>query len=127
MCCLCSLTLNQSLLNAVVNDCSQNHDNPIYDSYAIELLHAVSREKEDATMYEAIFELFGTSSEEIAANATKEAELKIQDLTLKVTSLSGEVISLSDENASLTGEVTSLSREVSRLRELLAKHNIPIS
>ena len=63
-------------------------------------------------MCEAIFELFGTSSEEIAANATKEAEIKIHDLTLK--------------NASLTGEVTSLSNEVSRLRALLAKHNIPI-
>ncbi len=70
-------------------------------------------------MCEAIFELFGTSSEEIAANATKEAEIKIHELTLKNTSLT-------DENASLTGENASLSEEVSRLRALLAKHNIPI-
>ncbi len=122
--CLYSLTQNQPLFDSVVKDCSQNHNHPVYDSYANELLHAASEKKEDVAMCEAIFELFGTSSEEIAANATKEAEIKIHDLTLENASLSDEVASLSDEIASLSDKNASLLNEISRLRTLLAQKNV---
>ncbi len=88
-------------------------------------------------MCEDIFEIFGTSSLEIAekakAEARQENQIIIDNLTQTNESLidensllASENFSLASENSSLASEISSLASEISFLRSLLAEKGIAI-
>ena len=75
-------------------------------------------------MCEAIFEIFGTSSQEIAEKAEEKAREEAREEARKENQ---EIIdNLTRKNESLSGEVSALTSEISRLRALLAEKGIPI-
>ncbi len=119
--CLCDRTANPGLLNHVVRSCNEHPGNNVYDEYLSELLYSVRKElypknKEGKNMCEAIFEIFGTSSQEIAEKAKAEARQENQIIIDNLTQI----------NESLIDENSSLANENSFLRSLLAEKGIAI-
>ncbi len=78
-------------------------------------------------MCEAIFEIFGTSSQEIAEKAAEKAKAETrQENQIIIDNLTQTNEALIDENSSLASENSSLASEISFLRSLLAEKGIAI-
>ena len=115
--CLCDGAKNPALLDAVSRSCNEHPEHAVYNAYFGELLYSVEdklqNQKEDNPMCEAIFEIFGTSSQEIAEKAEEKAREEARKENQEIIN-------------DLTSENSALANENSLLRTLLAENGIPI-
>lgn len=94
-----------------VDDYAQHQGQDIYTKYLNQLATAITTTKgESAMVCEGFLNLFGTSSAEIIANAKKESEAQINELT--------------EANRQLSESNGQLSSQIDRLKELLRPNNI---
>lgn len=119
--CLCDGARDPGLLDSVSRSCHAHTNHEVYDTYFSELLYSVRDKlhsrKEDPAMCEAIFEIFGTSSQEIAEKAAQEAAAQAREDTRKEDQ--GIIDNLTSQNSSLADENLFL-------RALLAEKGIAI-
>ena len=115
--CLCDGAKNPALLDAVSRSCNEHPEHMVYNAYFGELLYSVEDkvqdQKKDNPMCEAIFEIFGTSSQEIAEKAEEKAREEARKENQEIIN-------------DLTSENSALANENSLLRTLLAENGIPI-
>ncbi len=129
--CLCDGAKDPGLLDSVSRSCHAHPDHEVYDTYFSELLYSVKDklhpQKEDTPMCEAIFEIFGTSSQEIAEKAATQAreDTRKEDQNI-IDDLAKANESLAGENSSLANQNSSLADENLFLRALLAEKGIAI-
>ncbi len=104
--CLYEGRKDRELLEKVIEDYSKNRDEKNYEEYMQQLLTAINGKEKRREMCEAIFTLFGTSSEEIAAKAKEEARKEAAEESRKI--------------------IEGLLQEVEQYRQLLIANGIAI-
>ena len=107
---------DQHLIGSLADDYALNRNNTLYNRYMNQFIN--SHTKGDRPMIcEAIFNLYGTSSEEIREDEKKKYLPRIQELTSEITTLSSENTTLSLKN-------NLLINEINQLKQLLKQNNI---
>ena len=115
LCCLTNDLKDRDLINRLVDDYAKYQNQDVYRKYLNQLTTAnIKTEGEPPMVCEGLFNLFGTSSEEIIANAKKESDdyylPKINELTAS--------------NEQLISTVRLLSSQNNHLQDLLRQNNI---
>lgn len=109
--CLANGLRDTALTNRLANDYAKHQGEDIYTKYLNQLTTAYNTMKGESVMVcEGLLNLFGTSSAEIIANAKKESEAQINEL--------------SEANKQLSTSNKLLSSQNDRLKELLRQNNI---
>ena len=111
--CLTDNMKNPNLINALTKDFEKNKDNPIYTKYMNQFFY-FHMKGEQLMVCEGLLNYFGTSSKEIAENATKQTQEFYQPQIEKLTS----------DNILLTSENTLLHSEIAKYKKLLEENNI---
>ena len=101
LCCLTNDLKDRDLINRLADDYTRNQGQDVYRKYLNQLTTAnMKTEGETPMVCEGLFNLFGTSSEEIIANAKKESDdyylPKIDELTATNELLSSQLAHLQD-------------------------------
>ena len=105
--CLTNQLNDQNLIQHLADDYKQNQNNEIYTRYLNQLTRAnTPKEGNEAMICEGLFELYGTSSKEIAEKATLQTKKEDEAIYLP------KISKLEQENASL--------------RKILAEHGISV-
>jgi len=116
--CLTDDLRDTALINRLADDYAQHQEQDIYTKYLNQLATANNTTKGGSIMVcEGLLNLFGTSSAEIIANAKKESEAQINELSETNRQLSKSVKQLSKSNKQL-------SSQIDHLEELLRQNNI---
>lgn len=113
--CLTDNLKDTALISRLADDYARHQGQEVYMKYLNQLTTAnMKKEGESPMVCEGLLNLFGTSSEEIIANAKKEAD----DYYLP------KINELSASNTQLTSAITQLSSQVNYLQNLLRQNNI---
>lgn len=101
--CLYPKLNDPKLINALTGDCTLNKNNQLYTSYMNQFFYSKTK-GEKPMVCEGVLHYFGTSSEEIAEKAAKQANEHAQKIYLP--------------------QIEQLTSEVIKLKQLLEQHNI---
>ncbi len=120
--CLTGNLQDASLARRLADDYTIHKEQDIYTKYLHQLTTANIKMKGDRPMVcEGLFNLFGTSSEEIIAQAKKESDAYYLP---KINELSTTNDQLSETNSQLSTSVNLLSSQIEYLKKLLRQNNI---
>ena len=124
--CLTDRLHNESLAEKLVDDYEKHWEQDIYDRYMRQLATANRKSKGDGHMVinEWLYEMCGTSSDEVIARAKKESEEYYQP---QIDRLSQDNEQLSSDIKQLSSDLKQLSSEIDYLRLLLKQNNIPFN
>lgn len=115
LCCLTNDLKDRDLIKQLADDYARHQNQDVYRKYLNQLTTAnIKTEGETPMVCEGLFNLFGTSSEEIIANAKKESD----DYYLH------KIIELTASNEQLTSSNRLLSSQIDHLQDLLRQNNI---
>lgn len=116
--CLTDNLSDAALIDRLADDYNSHKEQDIYMRYLNQVTTANSKKKGDTTMVcEGLFNLFGTSSEEIIAHTKEEAAAFYQP----------KIDALSLANDELSSANNAQSSMIKYLQNLLIQHNIPFN
>lgn len=129
LCCLTNNLRDISMIKQLADDYAKHQDSEIYNKYLYQLSTANLETKGESFMVnEWLFNLFGTSSEEIAAHAKQESDEyylpKLNELSAAVEHLSSSNEQLSLSNEQQASFIKQLTSQVNYLEGLLMQNNI---
>ena len=115
--CLTDKFNDMELANRLADDYKKHWNQKVYNRYMQQLAAANKKAEREVNMVinEWLYEMCGTSSDEVIARAKKELEEYYQP----------KIDQLTSQNDSLASEINSLSSQIDYLKSLLTQHNIP--
>lgn len=127
--CLTDNLQDISMVNRLTEDFTKHRNQEIYNKYLRQLSTANLKTKGESFMVnEWIFNLFGTSSDEIIAHAKQESEEyylpKLNELTATNEQQASSIKQLTSSNMQLSSSNKQLSSQIESLKNLLKQHNI---
>ena len=129
--CLTDNLHNEELVKKLTDDYKQHRKQAVYSQYMhqIATTNTKSREGTHMVIDEWLYEMCGTSSDEVIARAKKESEEyyqpQIDRLSQDNKQLSFDLKQLSSDNKQLSSDNKMLSSEIDYLKRLLNQNNIP--
>ena len=124
--CLTDKLHNMELANKLADDYKKHWEQEVYDRYMHQLAAANKESEGEVHMVinEWLYEMCGTSSDEVIARAKKESEEYYQP---KIDRLSSDNELLSSDNKLLSSNNELLSSQIDYLKSLLIQNNIPFN
>ena len=115
--CLTNKLHNMELADKLAEDYKKHWEQRVYDQYMQQLVVANRKSKGGVHMVinEWLYEMCGTSSDEVIARAKKESEAYYQP----------KIDSLSADNKRLASDIKQLFSDIEYLKSLLRQNNIP--
>ena len=122
--CLTDKLNDMELADRLADDYKQHWEQEVYDRYMHQLAAANKKSEGEVHMVinEWLYEMCGTSSDEVIARAKKESEEYYQP---KIDRLSSDNELLSSDNKLLSSTNELLSSQIDYLKSLLIQNNIP--
>lgn len=125
--CLTDKLKDLSLAKRLADDYKCHQKQPVYNQYMRHLAAAYSGKRGEEFMVENewIFELCGTSSDEIRRIEAERYLEKIDKLIVENNNLSAEKNSLSADKSRLSANIKAMLSQITYLKSLLEQNNIP--